>query len=252
MALTDLLQSCIKIGGPLLVRAPGPSLQSSREILVDDEAPASFVLLALESLYRNCLAWEPESVWLELNDDGIDLSEENRNKFLAASTLLRTPAFFWDANIFEDTCLAFNNAPVIVDVIQESSPGQLAWGVFEAHLISQIREPELAGKEEAGFQFDFEPSRYTATVLHRLGFVLAPELLEFSQKDLDALNKESVNLKSQVEDRWTNLQSSNLLDLQLQETPLDVQIANLAAVDLYVQERAENFLTWANRLTTTP
>ncbi len=252
MALADLLKSCVQVGGPLLARSTRLSMQSSREILVDDAAPATFVLMAIESLYRNSLAWEPESVWLELADDGIDLSEENRNKFLAAATLLRTPSFFWDANIFEDTCLAFNSAPVIVDVIQEASPGQLAWGVFEAHLISQIREPELAGEGDAGFQFDFEPCKYTAVILHQLGFVLAPELLEFSQKDLDALNKDSVDLKSQVKDRWTTLQSAHLTDLQLQETPLDVQIANLAAVDLYVQEQADVFLSWANRLTSTP
>jgi hypothetical protein len=124
-------------------------------------APASLQLSAVRRLFGpQVLAWEPESLWLSLSMDfKLDPSETVRNKIMAASTLVQNPAFYWDMHIFEDTCLAFNAEPVIINVLQESSPAQLSWGVYEAEI--------LARRHGMDPEFDHDPAHYTCLCSRR-------------------------------------------------------------------------------------
>ena len=185
---------------------------------------------ALRALGAQFLAWEPESIWLELEAMGVALSLENRDKVLAASTLVTAPHFYWDASVFENTVLAFNSMPSMPDAIQEASPNQIAWGVFEAELICQYYAKH-------DFVYDYEPERYVATVLHRAGFLLAPELLVFAQDELDKLNVGNKDIQEAVKNRWEKIDHPALEHLELTESPEDVQIGRLAAVHLYLDEK---------------
>jgi len=216
-----------------------PSYQKASEILKNSNSSATAVYLACQRILgsNEFEAWEPESIWLELKDvDDIDLSLENRSKLLAVNTLILGEAFYWDAAVYENTVLAFNNIPTAPDVIQEASPGEMSWGVFEAELLSQF-----AGHNA---EFDYEPTRYTAASLHRAGLLLAPELLVFAQEDLDKLNRSEndTNKKSlieQVSEQWAQTNKNKLEDLVLDETPQDVQIGHLATISMYVGKRID-------------
>jgi len=207
---------------------------AAKRLLEDEQTVATAVLRSVIMLLgQQCMAWEPESVWLELEDKDVDLPELNRSKFLAASSLLQEPAFYWDANLFENTALAFNSEPVLPEMLQEASPGQLSWAVYEAEMLmySIGTDPD----------FDYEPAKYAAVVLHRDGFLLAPELLEFAQEELDKLTRGHKDLRSEVENRWKRTDRDNLDTLELEEKPVDVQVGLLASVQLYVRERAEQY-----------
>lgn len=210
----------------------------AKAILNDPEATATAVFLATYQLLSGrgqvggaFLAWEPESIWLELKDAGVDLSIENRDKLLAAITILHGDAFHWDAAIFENTIEAFNDIPSAPDAVQEASPGEIAWGAFEAELFAQF----------AGYvgNYDYEPTLYTALSMHRDGLVVAPELLAFAQEELDAANTDAAILKANTISRWEEVDKTKLENLELTETPEDVQVARLAAIHLYVGKRAQ-------------
>lgn len=209
------------------------SLAHAKSVLKDGDSTATAIFIAVQRLFESnaFLAWEPESIWLECADRGVkDLPEENRDKILATATLLVGDAFHWDALVFEKTIVSFNNLPIAGDVIQEASPGELAWGVFEAELLSQY-----AGHNG---EYDYEPTRYTGACMHRIGLALAPELLVFAQEELDKLNSDQQELKEVVGERWGAVDKEKLEDLSLEETPADIQIGHLAAIHLYVGDRA--------------
>jgi len=207
---------------------------AAAELIQDPEATATAVHRAVELLLGNQVRnWEPESIWLGLGDHGISVPSTNQDKISAINTLLVYPAFYWEVNAFEDTALAFNNEVVIPDALQEASPAQLSWAVYEAEILMQGtgQDPE----------FDYEPAKYTAVSLHREGFLLAPELLVFSQKELDRLTRGHQDLIPELKKRWEGLDKDKLDTVEFLENPIDVQLAQLSAVQLYVRERAERY-----------
>lgn len=217
------------------------SPEVAKEFLGDNNTPATLVYHAvLKILGSQSAAWEPESIWLGLKDHKLDMNEAMRNKYMAASTLLQNPAFYEDMHIFEDTCLAFNESPVLVEILQEASPAQLAWGVYEAEVF--LRQNGMDP------DFDYEPAQYTAAAMHSEGFIAAPELLVFAQDELDKLNRGNKELYSSVLDAWEKVDKSQLASLKLEETPIDVQVAKLAAVHLYVDGRANNYNKFLQKL----
>jgi hypothetical protein len=216
----------------------------SKKILEDEDAPAGILLLAMKNvLGPAALAWEPDTLWIELEDrTGLDVPRENRDKLLAAITLLEMPAFYWEVNTFQNTVMSFNHTRSSPDKIQEATAAELAWAVYEAEIVlheHQQWEPE----------FDYEPRLYVAACLHRSGMLLAPKLLQFAQDELDNENKDGAKVtKEQVAKAWDKLSKSNLESQKFPETPLGVQLAKLAAVDVYVKDRIDNYAKYFSAL----
>lgn len=188
---------------------------------------------AVRRLVGNYLAWEPESIWEDLDRRGIDLPVANRDKLMAAITLRLVPSFYWDAIVFEKTALAFDDRPINPEALEEASPAQLAWAVIEAETVRKLGQ-------ETPLEFQHEPRAYTGVILHRSGFVLAPEELEFAQH---ALNRErncvECLLHTDVKARWREMPKNSLANAAYPETPMGVQLANLAAVALHVKHKRE-------------
>lgn len=201
----------------------------AKSLLEDAGTPAVALMRATSSALGEFLAWEPESIWLELDRQGVDLPEENRARIMAAQTLRLVPSFYWDAIVFEKTALAFDGVMPSPEILEEASPARLAWAVVEAAWI--LREAH-----EDAWAFQHEPKAYAAVALARAGFVLAPSQLDFAQALLDR-ERGQTSLKDDVARRWAGVSKDHLEALRLEETPEDVQIARLAAVELHVRER---------------
>jgi hypothetical protein len=204
----------------------------TKDLLRNPDTAAVGLMKATHALLGDFLAWEPESIWLELQHQGVDLPVENRAKLQAAIALRLVPTFYWDGIVFEKTALAFDGLVPNPDILEEASPARLAWAVVEAGWI--IRQAK-----DTAWEIGSEPRAYAGVVLNRAGFVLAPEQLAFAQS---ALSRERfhTHLLEEVRDRWAKIDKAKLSQLTLQETPVDVQIARLAAVELHVRERREH------------
>lgn len=201
-------------------------------LLRDDGTTALGCMFAVRGLFGDsCRAWEPESLWLSIENMGGSISRVNKDKVLGAHTITMNPAFWWDALLFHKTVMAFNNTPIHPDTIQEPTPEELAWGVYEAEAIyAQSRLPDTP-------EFDYAPAGFTAICLHRDGMVLAPTLLSFCQERLDALNEKTDGVTVSAVRTARHKDTAAEEDLEEATDAVRVQLAKLAAVDAYVNDR---------------
>lgn len=218
-------------------------LADSRKALEDEETPAGALLVAARNVLGPGIgAWEPDTLHVELDSrEKLNVPLVNYDKLLAGLTLLETPMFYFEANTFKNTGCAFNDVHFDPEVVEELSPAQLCWAVYEAELILQehmLYEPD----------FDHEPITYTALSLHRSGFVLAPTILNFAQEALDKLNQ-SKGLKEKVQEEWAKISKSPIPSRTFAETAVDAQLARLTACQLYLEERADKYQAALNNLT---
>jgi hypothetical protein len=225
--------------------ASGADEKRALAVLKNDTSFASSLLVAVRILFGNqCLAWEPESFWVACETDhDLDVPTLNRVKLMAVSTLVQTPRFYADANVFEKTCVAFNDVVPIPEAINEATPAQMAWGVLEATLVTQ--------SEGIDPDFDYEPRKYAGVSMARDGLLLAPGLLVFAQEELNS------QLRSPVEDTmraihntWERISkdTEDLRDYEYGDNPVDVQLAKLASIELYVHDRAARYRTELSEL----
>jgi len=210
----------------------------ANSLLLDETALASALLVALKSALGDCWGWEPESIWLELSRKGIDVPEGNRAKILAGITLYFTPSFYWDAGVFGKTALAFAGHPANPDMLEEATTAELAWAVREAARI-------VSWHGDEPHEFHHEPKAYAAVVMHREGLVLAPKELEFAQEILDGLNCKDVEegkecpaepLRDATKKAWAAMNKESLATHAFPEDRAGVQLARLAAIELYLNE----------------
>lgn len=253
MSLADLERELLRVASTVprmkLARDEGttdPEEQATaQKLLQDAHTTATGCYRATESLCGpGFRAWEPESVWLTLERRGVDVPVLNRDKILAASTLTIIPAFWFEVNAFENTVMAFNNVLSDGEILQEATPAQINWAVYEAEMLHS-QASDIGGTTE----FDREPMGYTAIVLNRSGFVLAPELLCFAQDALDALNGDGAGVdKKELKTAWKALQKKDLSKVDFKETPFDMQLARLTAVQLYLYERFQQYQSDVDQL----
>jgi len=252
MELADLEQYLLRVAASvprakMAALEEGDSEQQTvaAEMLRDPHTTATGCYRAVSAVCgAGFRAWEPESIWLTLDRKGIDVSVLNRDKILAAMTLTMIPAFWFEVNAFENTTMAFNNVLSDGAILQEATPAQLNWAVYEAEMLyGQSDEvPESPA-------FDREPVRYTAIVLHRAGFIMAPQLLSFAQKELDVLSRDGSGAnKAEVQEAWKRLQRIDLRKKQFTDSAIDVQLARLAAVQVYLADRLVQYESDMGRL----
>lgn len=203
---------------------------AARRLLLNPTTTAVALLPACKQIVGDFLSWEPESIWRELEHHQIELSEENRVKLQAAITLHLVPSFYWDGIVFENTVHAFDNEIPNPEALEEAPVTAVAWAVKEAAWVRQwLGDPPL--------EFEHESRAYTAVVLEREGFLVAPNQLAFAQSGLEKRNRNHTELVETVQKQWLTLDKSRLDSYTFEETPEGVQLARLAMVKLHVQER---------------
>lgn len=210
------------------------------QVLKDPQSnTAAGLYLAARTVYgEDILTWEPETLWLTMEKDGINLPDEERGKLLAAITLVVHPAFYWDNLVFQRTVRAFNGELFDPETLQECSAGNMAWAVYEAGVIRGLDNDEAIIPE-----FDEDVQQYIAVCLFREGFVYPPEPLhEFVADNLEGLfpkGSYAATLKKEVADSWAGLDKDILERTEFFENELGVQLAQLSACYLYVKGLAD-------------
>ncbi len=211
-----------------------------KSLLSDENTCASAVLYAAEKLLGpGVFLWEPQTIWLELKHQGIDLPVSNREKLMAARNLVTTGRFWYDASVFEKTCTAFNDEESQFEGVEDVPVMCLDWAVWEAHEIAK----HYSILETA--EFDRECTSYCSIQLYRENFVIAPEQLTWVQDSLDRhYPKEVTKLQKIVKDGWAAAprSSEKLRNAAFPETPEGVQVAHLAAVQHYFNLRKEQYI----------
>lgn len=214
-----------------------PSLTAHKNTLREETSSATACMRALDVLLGpQWVAWEPETLWMDLSRQGVAVPLSNREQIMAGRSLVTTGRFWYDALAFEKTCVVFNNEEATHLGIEDAPVAYIAHAVKEAEAIHKYYENET-------LEFDREPLTYTAIQLQREGFIVAPEELEWAQTALDRLLNKTVELKTlkqQIREGWAAApKGKTLLDAAFPETPAGVQLARLAAVKLHCSNRAQ-------------
>lgn len=216
--------------------SPKPLMKVGRRILEDPDAPPVAVYLSALDLFQDddFINWAFEALWMELKDEGIEMPEENKDKLRAISTVFKGDAFYWDATLFENIVMAFNNLTAAVDRVQGATPGQISLGILHSTMIHR----GFHGAETPQV-YDNEPLSYMAVSCHAEGFVVAPEMLSSCQVRLDQHNGFPNDMKAGVIERWEAVDKTDIDNIELTESPEDVQVAKLAAVYLALHDEVE-------------
>ncbi len=213
------------------------------DVLDNEDVPAGVLILALrELLGTRSQLWEPEVIWYELErDHHLDVPLVNRDKILAAYALLETHSFYWDANTFVRTIMAFNDIGAEINYTQEPEPEHLCWGVAEAEFI-------LRGEDQPLEDFNHEPKSFVSVVLKRNGFVVAPEPLEFAQETLDEMlgekhggPKKEIVIKARKKVLDAGKSPYQILEQDYPESPLGIHVYKLAECQAYLFDRTRAF-----------
>ena len=205
--------------------------------LADPQSCASTLYLSARKIWGSELdEYEPEALRLECLQRKCDVPDENWDALMAAIALRTDGRFFLDADIFEKTVLAFNDYEIHPGVYQHAEPEWIAWAVWEASELTRDIFPE---EDEVADYLDYEPTSYAAVSCKFNGMVVVPECLEFCYHRLMELTPEYDDLRSEVKKTWATLDKSNLADHAFDESPAGIQLAHMAAIQLYLDEHKE-------------
>ena len=232
MTLSDLQRLVVKEAYAAYFKEPTQAQkQNAKEVLQDCDAPATAVFVAARHLLGpTFIAYEPETLWLEL-----DPCLANRDKLMAAIALAMTPSFYWDYRVFGATTHALNNEMVVPEAVPHCSPSQMAWAAFEAELLFALSDGESTRPE-----FDPSVEAYVAVCLFDAGMATTPPGLSFAAEELERkVSADSLNLKKETEDAWAALPKDALENKKFENNPLGTQLQRLAAAWVYVEAKTK-------------
>lgn len=195
------------------------------------------MITALRSIYGvEALYWEPETIWITLQRDyDIDLAVDDRDKLEAGIALIRNPAFFWDSIVFQRSVQALNDEIYDPECLQECHPAHMSWAMYEATLLRGL-DPETDARPEV----DEDVQQYMAVCLYRAGYLYPPTYMEMVADNLEhLLPEESRPMVWELKKSWANVNKRALSERKFEESPLDIQLAQLSSCYLYVRQRAE-------------
>lgn len=184
-------------------------------------------LYGIESLY-----WEPETLWLTLNRDGIDLDVIARDKVQAAISLVINPSFFWDSLVFQRTVQSLNDVLYDPETLQECSPAHMAWSMYEAQLIRSIHG------HVSVIELDEDVQQYAAVCCCRDGLIFPPqELLQIADNIRKMLPDKTSALITTVKNSWEHIPKTSLDQRVFEENPVGIQTAKLASIYIYIKDQ---------------
>lgn len=211
---------------------PPAEMKSARDIELDklsDQISLRSLRNLMSAKYAQVwIDWEPETLWLVLQDDfSIEITDNLKNKVLLLKVLLKGESAWDDWFVFQKAVVAINGRKPNFHMVEHVSPLEIAWAVHEMLEIDPAKK------------FSEEVCRYIAAVLYHDEQVYAPN--EFFPESVqiyltDDLGVNAGLLKATIR-KWQDEKGRPLQDLGRPETAVDVQIAHLLEIRNYVKER---------------
>lgn len=222
------------------ISATLPPEKNAHKILKMETPTAYGLLRACKLLFgSDCINWEPETFWLLIDRHGYNLSQDNRDKIMAAVAAIHDPAYFNEARAFNAMCVGLNDDELNPEEIQPLEAPFMCWTVFETHaiLMDEIRQKNVTKLPK----FDYEVQELIAANLYNDGFILAPVALDFAQDELDAMYKHVNGLMaSDIDKELKKIVTQDLTKIVLEEdNPIHIQVARHLRCYAYIEDRLE-------------
>lgn len=210
---------------------------AAKSILRDNDSCAYACMRAADIVLSDAwFVWEPETLWLDLHDRGIEVPVGNRDQILAGRSIVTTGRVIYDGIVFDKTCMSLNNEFTHFEALDDSPVEYISWGSEEIYRIYQ----HYTG---SNYEYDREPTAFAGVQLYRQGFVVAPDNMMWAQSDLEGhYVSYPAELKKRIMLAWAAISKDDLKDHPYPETQLGVQLAKLAAVQLHFNEKKARLL----------
>lgn len=201
---------------------------TERTILQSPHACAQALVAVVIRVYGSgVFAWEPDTLRLELIEDGVVAPQQNLDAIFAAITLYVSGDVYWDAEAFAQTVRAFNRLPILPDRLPKCDISSICWAVTQ--MLRLDAYPDEMSPAEI---FDQEVDAYIACVAYEMGLAVLPDVVSFAQYALDDMIPQAKKLQAQVRESLPHVSPQTPLG----ETAADIQLAHLIAVGEYVKE----------------
>lgn len=210
------------------------------------EPPVSVCILALRHIFgEEFYGWEPETIFWELEDYGIRVSDRLRDKINCGLCLALQPAFLNDVTVFENCVRVMNDLELDVTIVQKPDIPYICAAIWEA---SMLMEREQSLPEDMEFVDDIDT--YIALALFHDHYMLAPAELSFTQEILDSYNTNVEEIVPRLKKEWKDYQERLVKGdaEELDENILDVQLGKLTGCWAYVKERMDEIKALTDEL----
>lgn len=208
--------------------------ESALQVL-SQEPPVSVCILALRHVFgEEFYGWEPDTIFMELQDYGVRVSDALEDKINCGLCLALQPAFLNDVTVFENCVRTMNDLETDVTIVQKPDIPYICAAIWEASMLME-REQQLP--EDMEFVDDIDT--YVALAMFHDHYMLAPAELSFAQHILDKYNANGDVIVPRLKKEWESYQKGLVAGNpeELGENILDVQLGKLAGCWLYTKER---------------
>jgi hypothetical protein len=155
--------------------------------------------------------------------------EDSRDKILSVIAVRNNPAYLWDAAVFKNVAMVFNDRECLPEQIDACSPAEVAWAVTE---LERIHSRYVGGTFPG---YGDEPCVYMAGVCANAGLSVLPEQLEFVKEYMEMFpnNGASHGFEEAVKARLEQDKASEVDDTD----PVEVHASKLFEIETYVWHR---------------
>lgn len=197
----------------------------------ENSTPISVLRAIYKELGYQWVNWEPEAIWDEILEEvGVDPPRVNKDKIMALKLCIKTTVPWEDWHPFTVCTLCFNNVPIDMEIAQECSPVQLAYGT---KVLTEL-QPDHEYKRDVQFM--------AASMLLANGICWVPQepLAEIVNEALEHLiSKTSRNFEAirEAKINYEAYDKDGILD------PDDIHTTRLAAIDEYLKYKDRQEVT---------
>jgi len=217
------------LNGPGLPGTGRPRLVTKASIFKHHDAhPVVLDYLLIDRFDFAWFEWEPETLWaeirLEFQTPAVD--DHVRSKIQAVKTAHITDWVWTKWEVFCPIVQALNNNIPDFKVLRKPEPAQLLAAV---DMLNDLRQEEWSR----------EVGHFIASALLERGIALAPPPIEFAQASIDQyLQDENIPTDtSALRKRYDEVLDTPLEEVELEETPVDVQVGRLVIAHDYMKMR---------------
>lgn len=145
------------------------------EAFLKEDIPATVLhTLCLQAFGTDIYEWEPETLWMEIQDNyKIDTAETNKDKLQAIISAVEIDSFYEDPQVFECIVKALNGQDPDFETVTLPTAEETAWGVAEVII-----------NDNTPGEFSKDVQIYVREMLRNYGFLTSPELLKFSDLEV--------------------------------------------------------------------
>lgn len=112
----------------------------AKELLSSDKfIPATALVISADIVTNgNFFAWEIETTFDFLEDEGCLPEPKNRDRLMGAVSILLNPAFLWDAGAFMAVSQTFNGVLAVPEIWEPLTPANVAYTLDEIEAVYKV------------------------------------------------------------------------------------------------------------------